>query len=825
MFIAEYFIWHYTRGIKGLFSILKNYLKFFWHFFSVGIILRTFFSPWKRDITFSNWRGLHPFLSIKKFFFNLFARLIGALVRIPVIILGLLMELLTAILGIAVFILWIFLPINVIWAISFFGKMAEMKKIDQTGLFYIFFLLLIFIFVLISFVSFFRCRRKKLEEMSLSELARRRWFIRVWNRMGFIREDSAIRETFSDRDSLARVMKKIGLGIDNLERIVAWETKRQKRNENKGKFWTEERLMNIQPIGKYWHFAYTVELDRYSFPLPQKNVPYGEAYLMGREEDIEMAEIILSRPSQNNILLVGEPGVGKRTLVDLIAEKIKEEKVQPILKFKKLVELELDRVIADFKGNDLINELHRIFQEAAFAGNIILVINNIQEFLSREGKLGIDITSTLVQYMDIPTFQVIAISTSVDFHVHLEKNASVMKYFDKIVMNELSLEETRNAMLHFLEREEKGRVLVSQQAIEEIIKLSDQYITDSPMPEKAIDILEEVLIYWAQNPSDYFVTKEDADKIFSDKLKIPLGEIRHEEQEKLVNLEGILKKRVIGQDEIIKQISQVMIRARAGVSDRSKPIGSFLFLGSTGVGKTETAKALAEAYFGSDNRMIRLDMSEYQNADSVGRILGEEKSGNPSKFLSEISERPFSVLLLDEIEKAYPEILNLFLQILDEGWLTDAFGRKVIFKNMIIIATSNAGAEIIKDGIESGYSNETIHKQVINYAISSGIFRPEFLNRFENVLFFKNLEGDELMEVTGLIMKNTAKRIYENKNIKINFGEDLLQAIIGKGYEPIFGARSIKRFVQDKIEDVLAKKIVEGEVSEGQEIDLKAEDI
>ncbi|HEX7586482.1 MAG TPA: AAA family ATPase [Patescibacteria group bacterium] len=661
--------------------------------------------------------------------------------------------------------------------------------------------------------------------MSLPELAKKQWFLRVWNRLGFPKEDPDIKEAFANRDLLVRVMKKIGLGIDTFETIVNWEIKRQIRIENKNKFWTEERLMSVQPIGKYWHFAYTVELDKYSFSLPQKNILYSEAYLMGREKDIEMVEIILTRPSQNSILLVGEPGVGKGTLVDLIAEKIKEEKVHPILKYKRIVEIELDRVVADFQGNDLIQELHIIFQEAAFAGNVILVINNIQEFLSREGKSGIDITSTLVPYLALPTFQIIGISTSVDFHAYLEKNASIMKYFDKIIINELSLEETRTAMLNFLEKEEKSRVLVSQRAIEEVIKLADQYVTDSPMPEKAIDILEEVLIYWSQSSSDYFVTKEDVDRVFSDKIKIPLGEISQGEQERLINLEAVLKKRVIGQNEIIKQIGQVMIRARSGVSDTSKPIGSFLFLGSTGVGKTETAKALAESYFGSDDRMIRLDMSEYQTADSIGRILGNEKIGKPSKFLSEVSENPFSVLLLDEIEKAYPEILNLFLQILDEGWLTDAFGRKVIFKNMIIIATSNAGAEIIKDGIESGYSNETIHKQVIDYAISSGIFRPEFLNRFENVLFFKSLEGDELVEVTRLILKNMAERIYKNKNIKINFGEGLIQKIIKDGYNPIFGARSIKHFVQDKIEDVLAKKIVEGEVSEGEEMELKTEDV
>jgi ATP-dependent Clp protease ATP-binding subunit ClpA len=368
-------------------------------------------------------------------------------------------------------------------------------------------------------------------------------------------------------------------------------------------------------------------------------------------------------------------------------------------------------------------------------------------------------------------------------------------------------------------------VLVTYQAIEEIVKLADQFITDMPMPEKALDVLEEVLVYWGQNSKNQFVLKEDVDKVFSDKTKIPVGEIGSGEQQKLMNLESVLKQRVIGQDEVIKQISQMMLRARSGISDRSKPIGSFLFMGPTGVGKTETAKALAEAYFGDENKMIRLDMSEYQRPEAVKSILGQPELGTHSKFLSAISENPFSVVLFDEIEKAYHEILNLFLQILDEGWITDAFGKKIIFKNSIIIATSNVGSEIIKDGIESGYGNETIHKHVIDYAISKGVFAPEFLNRFERVLFFRSLEGDQLREVTRLMIEKVTERIFKNKNIRMKINEDVAEKIIEKGYDPIFGARSIKRFIQDRIEDVIAKKIIEGSVAEGQEVELKAEDI
>ena len=828
--ITEYFIWHYSKGLKNVFLIMRNFVKFFWKFFSIKILFRTLFSPWRKDITFSNWRGLHPLLFLQKLFNNLFSRVMGSIARSVVILLGLSIEAITLTLVPVILISWIILPAFLLS--SFFVFSNLLFRNDSYGLLAvvssaIFFLSSLFLsaIAISAFVDYKRYVQSDSEEKNLQELSQERWFLRIWNRMGFSGEEARIKTLFANKKALEKELQNSGLSLESFNEIITWEKGSEIKKRKKRKFWTEENLAAVTPIGKYWHFGYTVELDKYALNLPRGADRFKYSYMMGRNKEIELAEIILSRPSQNSFLLIGEPGVGKKTLINLLAKKIKEEKTNPALKYKRLVEIQLDQVISEYNGNELMIELNKIFVQAAFAGNVILFIDNIHEFISGEGKLKVDISPILFDYLAIPTFQLIGTTTSQDFHVSLEKKTSLMKYVDKIILEELSGKETKLAMLNFLEKEEQKRILVTYQAIEEIVKLADQYITDTPMPEKALDILEEVLVSWGQNSSNFFVLKEDVDKVFSEKTKIPLGEIGATEQKKLMNLEAILKKRVIGQDEIIKQISQVMLRARSGISDRSKPIGSFLFLGGTGVGKTETAKALAEAYFGHEDKMIRLDMSEYQSADSVERILGQEKLGTHSKFLAEVSEKPFSVLLLDEIEKAYPEILNLFLQILDEGWLTDAFGKKIIFKNMIIIATSNAGAEIIKDGIESGYSNETIHKQVIDYAISSRIFRPEFLNRFENVLFFKSLEGDELTDVANLILKNMAARIYKNKNIKINFGEDLILKIIEKGYDPIFGARSIKHFVQDKIEDILAKKIVEGNVSEGEEIELKAEDM
>ncbi len=830
MFIAEYFIWHYSQGLKNTFLVARNFVGFVWRFFSIWLLFRTLFSPWRKDITFSNWRGLHPILALQKIFNNIFSRIMGSLVRSAVILLGLFIEALALVLVPVILIWWILLPALLLFSIfTIFGIFSQADDWDILTVFgaelFVFFSLFLSAVSAWSFLSYKKDFRESSQEKTREDLSKEKWFLRVWNRMGFSQEEEKIKSLFADEKALAKELQNCGLSPESFNAIIDWEIKRETKERGRRKFWTRENLMAVTPIGKYWHFGYTVELDKFGTDLPRGRERFQDSYMMGRSKEIELAEVILSRPSQNSFLLIGEPGVGKKTLVNLLAKKIKEEKTNSVLKYKRVVEIQLEQIISEYSGNDLMIELNKLFVQAAFAGNVILFIDNIHEFISGEGKLKVDISSILADYLAVPTFQLIGATNSQDFHTSLEKKTSLMKYMDKIILEELSMDETKLAMLSFLEKEEKNRVLVSYQALEEIVKPADQYMTDTPMPEKAIDVLEEVLVSWGRNSTNPFVCKEDVDRVFSEKTKIPLGEIGEAEQEKLINLEAILKKRVVGQDEIIKQISQVMLRARSGISDRSKPIGSFLFLGGTGVGKTETAKALAEAYFGHDDKMIRLDMSEYQSVDSVERLLGQEKLGTHSKFLAEVAEKPFSVLLLDEIEKAYPEILNLFLQILDEGWLTDAFGKKIIFKNMIIIATSNAGAEIIKDGIESGYSNVVIHKQVIDYAISSRIFRPEFLNRFENILFFKSLEGDELREVTGLILKNMCERIYKNKNIKINFGEELILKIIEKGYDPIFGARSIKHFVQDKIEDILAKKIVEGEVSGGEELELKPEDI
>ena len=822
--MLAYLIWHYTRGLTDFFGIWGNYLAFFWYYFSVKFLFRTLISPWHRDVTFSDWRGLHPLLFLQKMLNNIFSRLMGMIVRTFVIIFGLLVEMVTLMAGAIIFLCWIFLPVFfLVFCISFISNLFGNK---MASLYYFFSLVGLGILEIISIRAFLFSRKKIPADMAIDEIVGEDWFIRVWNRMGFEQENSQIRQALNNPEKLNRELNAIGMKAEDFKQILNWEFNRLEKSEKERKFWERQNLFAKIPVGVYWSFGYTVELDKFSRDL-QNNLKIikDESQLVGHEKDLEMLELILTRPGQSSALIVGEPGVGKRTLIYYLAKLIHDQAAGGQLNYKRLVELDIEEMISKIGREELEYEINKVFFQAAYAGNVILVIHNIDEFLRPEkGKLDVNINEILVKYLEIPSFQLIGTLSKEAFHEYIERNQSVMKYADKILMEELDKEKTLTALMQFLEGSEKNKVLITYQALKRIIDLSDQYITETPLPEKALDALEEIF-GWVGGASAGFLTVEQTEDFFASKFKVPVGKVGEEEKAKLLKLEEILHRRVIGQEEAIQEISEAMRRVRSGISDQKKPIGSFLFLGPTGVGKTETAKALAEAYFGDENRMIRMDMSEFQAADSIGRFLGSQETNQPSQLISQVVENPFSVLLLDEIEKAYPEILNLFLQVLDEGWLTDVFGKKASFRNMIIIATSNAGSGIIKEGIEKKIDKKELYKQVVDFVINKNIFRPEFLNRFEKIILFESLEDAELMEATRLIAKNMADRIYQTKNIKISFSEEFIAGLIKKGYDSIFGMRSMKRFAQNKIEDAAAQKLISGEWKEGGEFEFKGEDL
>lgn len=803
-----FFLWYYSKGLKKFFLIWRNYLEFFWNFFSVGRFLRTLFSPWKRDVSRVHERGFHPILLLKALLENIFTRCIGAIIKTVMICVGLIFEIITIPVGFGLLLFWLAAPLLII---IFLGGLFFIKS-DVTNIIWLVTFLLSCLFIIISLFTY-RSEKKDYFSMPLPILAKEKWFKRVWNRIGLEGKEIDL-EILSKKEKIKNFLRSIDLIPNEFAEVVEWEINRKLEAKNKRKFWLRENLMSILPIGRHWAYAFTIHLDEYSTDLSEGDFSeYRNARLFGKENDLNELKQLLLRPLQNNVIVVGEPGVGRDTIIHTLAREIRSNQLSGPLSHKRILELDIKAILADHAAiGDSDQILEKLFSEAAYAGNIILILKDIHECVDYEGR---DISHILSEFLALPTFQIIGTTTPFDFHSKIEKKSNIMKYCEKILVDEMSQEDTLKVMQHKLKSMEGKNIIFTYQGLREIIKLADRYVADSPFPEKALDLMEEVLLYWENSASSRFITEKVVNEAISAKIKVPLGEIESTESEKLLNLEEHLHKRVVGQDFAIKQIAETMRRARVGMSQKNKPIGSFLFLGPTGVGKTESSKALAEAYFGGEDRMIRLDMSEYQMQESIDRLIGSQSNNKEGYLVSKVKENPCSLLLLDEIEKAHPDILNLFLQILDEGYLTDALGKKVNFRNLIIIATSNVGAQIIKESIQKNIDPKEIQKQVVDYAINQGIFRPEFLNRFEGVVFFNSLSREEIYKITSLLLEKYAQNLREQENIEVNFGTGVVEKIVGEAFDPVFGARAINRYIQDKIGDSIVKRIISGEIKKG----------
>lgn len=820
----NFLIWHYTQGMKKVLEIWKNYLDFFWWYFGVSRHFRTLLSPWKRDISRTGRVGLHPILWAQSFLENTITRILGGIVRGFVIIFGLLAEIAAIILGILILIFWLAPPLLIVLGIGAFYSFAT--GFYFSAIFESFMLAIAIILIILSFRSYLY-DKKRLASGGWQYTVSENWFIRALQRIG---ADPLIvdKESFKNSENLDKILKSFALSKEEFQAVLDWEKNDQLEKEERVRFWHKENLYNTIPIGRNWTFAYTVHLDRYATDLSESDpTEYKQSHLIGHLEELEILELILTRPAQNSALIIGEAGVGKRTLVHNLAEKIRKRTATPYLLGKRILEINIGEIFSGLSNQGQIEDILRsMFFEAAYAGNVILVIDNIAHYLQSDPKNpGDDISAVLAEFLTVPNFQIIGLASPAEFHENVEKKEIMMKYFDKIQFEEMNAEQTLETLFYNLKKLEGEKVIFTYQALKEIVNLSDRYITDSPFPEKALDLMEEVFLFWSQSSAEEFITPQTVDEVISKKVKVPLGEMQAGEKEKLIDLEEILHKRVIGQQFAISQIAETMRRARVGMASSTKPIGSFLFLGPTGVGKTESAKALAESYFGDEKRMIRLDMSEYQEAASIDRLMGSAEINITGQLTNKVKENPYALLLLDEIEKAHPDILNLFLQILDEGWLTDAFGKKINFRNLIIIATSNAGSDFIKEAVESGMKAEEIQTKLLDYVIRQNIFRPEFLNRFEGVIFFHPLSSEEILKVVELQLAKYRAQLKRVENIDIQFDPEIANFVIEKGYDRKFGARSVDRFIQDKIGDKVVRKMISGEIRKGDSFIFKVSDI
>jgi len=610
---------------------------------------------------------------------------------------------------------------------------------------------------------------------------------------------------------------------EELEKATRWAEILEEEFLETKKWYKYENLLRWGTIGRDFAVSYTPLLDKFSldFLILVKREKFKKIF--AHEEKLKEVERILVQPAKNDVLLVGEAGTARRSIIEALARNCALGRSSKGINFKRVMLLDLQTLFATCQTPEAIeNYLHQILAEA-IKGEVILVIDDIHKFVGslKEKEVGtMEISSVLSSFLPLPSFRMIGITTPAGLHRNLETVPGFLENFEIVEIPSVSKDETLQILEdRALRLEQKYNVFFSFQSLFEIVELCDKYMPQKPFPEKAMEILDALAIEISKRPQR-IVFQEDVSQMITEKTKIPVGEIKKAEKEKLLNLEELIHQRIINQEMAVKEISEALRRARAEIKARKGPMGSFLFLGPTGVGKTETAKALAEIYFGSEKEMIRLDMSEFQNLQDIDRLLGKE--GQEGLLTTPVIDKPFSLILLDEFEKAHPNILNLFLQVFDEGHLTDGTGKKVVFKNNLIIATSNAGAELIFKAVSENKNWQTMKEGLINYLVDNRIFKPELLNRFDGVILFSPLSKENLIKISELLLKKIQKNLFE-KGIEFLISEKLKEKIVELSYDPRFGAREMQRVIDDTVGNALAKALLEDKIKRGDRIEINPE--
>jgi len=622
-----------------------------------------------------------------------------------------------------------------------------------------------------------------------------------------------------------KILINLALKPKDIDSLVNWLEGLERRISEQKKFWEWKNLIKAGSFGKEWAAGYTITLDRFGIDLSKMMRRQGFPEMIGHRQEVESMERVLSRREINNVLIVGEPGSGRKSMVYALAEKSILGESLPEVNFKRVIQLDMTSLLAQIEDPEEVESiLDKIFREVISAGNVILVIDEFHNYIGLGGvpRPGVvEISGSLAPYLHLPNFQIIGITNFEGLHRNIETNPSLLSLFEKVEVSEIPEDETLTILEDFASiLERKYKIFVSYQALGEIIKLCDKYLPANPFPEQAIHILDEVMVLVSQS-KEKIVLPKHISKIIFEKTQIPVGEIEAKEKGILLNLENLIHQRIVNQEEAVKEVSAALRRARAEISVRKGPMGSFLFLGPTGVGKTETSKALAEIYFKSEKRMIRLDMSEFQNISDIPRLIGSR--GEEGLLITPVRENPFSLVLLDEFEKAHPNILNLFLQVFDEGSLTDGMGRKIDFHNTVIIATSNAGYQVILEALKEKTEWTSVKEKLLDYIFQQGTFRPELINRFDAVVVFRPLSKENLLDIAELLLKKIKKKL-EEKEIEFLISKELKEKIVELSYDPTFGARNMERIIQDRVGNVLANAILAGYLKRGSRVEIESQE-
>lgn len=623
--------------------------------------------------------------------------------------------------------------------------------------------------------------------------------------------------------SFKELLKSNGVSDDTFYGSLSWVIGSHLSKKRRERWWSKDALSRVQGIGRELSYGRAYHLERYARNISTSAVfsKFGgnSPYIDSKVEEIES---VLARAKAANVLLVGEAGVGKMDLVIAVAKRMMAGKSLQAIAGKHVIVLDTDRLLAlNQTKAELEVALLKLFGEARHAGNLIVVIENLGQFIKETEALGVFMPELLDEFLASPEINVIATDTPGSYHTILQPKGALVRRFSEILIEPSDTNGSLSVLLGLAEsNERKYHTFFTYPAVMAIVKAADQYLVEGVMPDKAVGLLLEIASK-ADQDNVAVITPDFVYTHISKKTGIPAGPIKEEERDVLLNLEAKLHNLVIGQDAALSAVAKTMRRARAGIQQTDKPIGSFLFLGPTGVGKTETAKALATVFFGSAENLRRIDMSEYSADDALERLTGDGQQAGTLPTI--LTEHPYCVLLLDEFEKAAVAVHDLFLQILDEGVFTSARGDRINARNTIIIATSNAGSALIIKTVEQRKALATLHDEIINHIIAQGMFRPELINRFDNTIIFEPLTREEQGGVAQLMLGDLYERI-KGRGYELELSKDLMEVLVEKGYDPEFGARPMQRVLQDTIEEKIAQKIIAGTVKPGDTISLSKDD-
>ena len=574
----------------------------------------------------------------------------------------------------------------------------------------------------------------------------------------------------------------------------------------------KHRIMN-----RAWTARPTPTLDNYAIDLTDLARDNEIGFLIGHEEEYQRLLETLARPTNPNVILIGETGIGKEAIINHFAERLANDDVPKQLFDKRLVSLRLESLVSGADQNELTNRIKKIVEEIYLAENIILYIADIHNLLRTSGEAYLSAADILMPVILDNAFPVIGTTYPKEYKNLIESRSDFVGTFEMIAVNEVSLEEAQKILSYeSLLLEKKTGIIITFGAIKQSVFLAKKYFRGKFLPSSAEELLKSALVD-AERHNEKILNPDMVNKIAEIKTKIPLHEAKGGEAYSLLHMEDIIHQKLIDQEEAVTAVAQALRAYRSGVIKRGGPIASFLFVGPTGVGKTELAKALARIQFGSENAMVRFDMTEYQDKQSFIRFIGSPDGTTRGALTDAVIAKPYCLILFDEFEKAFPDILNLFLQVFDDGRLTNNLGEVVDFSNTIIIATSNAHSDIINESLSKGESMSDISDYLKRRLVD--VFKTELLNRFTKIIIFKNLSTQDLNKIARLNLDDLSENL-KDQGIIINYSDEAVEKVVNLGYDPSFGARPLQRVIDDNIRSKLSEDIISGKIKKGTKIKL-----